>query len=250
MKIEICATSVQSALNAQKAGAQRIELCSELAVGGITPSYGLIKQVRNEISIPVFVLIRPRSGDFVYSEFEFEAMKTDIEICKELGCAGIVSGVLKDDFSIDLNRTKELVELAKPLEFTFHRAFDLTPNPIESFEELIEIGVNRILTSGQETSAEIGIDLLVKLKELAQDKLTILPGGGINSDNVHLFKEKGFKEIHASASSIWKESPKPKISMNSEKFWDETKLFVSEEEIIKKLTDNFVMDSNLDKAQK
>ena len=250
MKTEICATSVQSALNAQRAGAQRIELCTELAVGGITPSYGLIKQVRNEISIPVFVLIRPRSGDFVYSDEEFEIIKKDIQLCKDSGCAGIVSGVLKEDNSIDLIRTKELIKLSKPMTFTFHRGFDLTPNPIESFEELIEIGVNRILTSGQENSAEKGIDLLVKLKDLAQNRLTILPGGGINSDNVHLFKEKGFKEIHASASSIWKESPKPKISMNSEKFWDETKLFVSEEEIIKKLKDNFVMDSNLDKAQK
>lgn len=235
MKIEICATSVQSALNAQKAGAQRIELCSELAVGGITPSYGLIKQVRNEVSIPVFVLIRPRSGNFVYSDEEFEIIKKDIQLCKDSGCAGIVSGVLKEDFSIDLVRTKELIELAKPLEFTFHRAFDLTPNPIESFEELIEMGVNRILTSGQENSAEKGIDLLVKLKELAQDKLTILPGGGISAENVHLFRESGFKEIHASASSVWKESPKPKISMNSEKFFDETKVFVSDEEIIRKL---------------
>ncbi len=235
MLVEICATSVQSSINAQQAGAKRIELCSELAVGGITPSYGLIMQVRNEISIPVFVLIRPRSGDFVYSDTEFETMKTDIGICKELGCTGIVSGVLKEDFSIDLVRTKELIELTKPLEFTFHRAFDLTKNPLKSLEELIDLGVSRILTSGQETSAEIGIDLLVKLKELAQDKLTILPGGGINPGNVHLFRENGFAEIHASASSLFKESPKSKISMNSEKFFDETKVFVSDEEIIRKL---------------
>src|SRR5690606_11012184 len=118
---------------------------------------------------------------------------------------GIVSGVLKDDFSIDMIRTKELVELTKPLELTFHRAFDLTPNPIESLEELTEIGVNQILTSGQEISAEKGIDLLKKLKDLAKDRLRILPGGGIRPENVHLFKENGFMEIHASASSIWKE---------------------------------------------
>src|SRR5690606_3653295 len=129
----------------------------------------------------------------------------------------------------------ELVELAKPLEFTFHRAFDLTPNPVESLEELIEIGVNRILTSGQEISAEKGIDLLIKLKDLAKDRLRILPGGGIRPENVHLFRENGFTEIHASASSVWKESPKPKISMNSVKFFDETKLFVSDEEKIRKL---------------
>lgn len=237
MLVEICATSVQSAVNTQQAGAKRIELCSELAVGGITPSYGLIKQVWKEITIPVFVLIRPRSGNFVYSEVEFEVMKSDIKICKELGCAGIVSGVLKEDFSIDLIRTKELIEWSKPLEFTFHRAFDLTKNPLKSLEELIELGASRILTSGQETSAEKGIDLLVKLKELAQDKLTILPGGGISAENVHLLRESGFTEIHASASSLFKESPKPKISMNSEKFFDETKQFVSDEEIIRKLSE-------------
>lgn len=239
MLVEICATSVQSAVNAQQAGAERIELCSELAVGGTTPSYGLLKQIMKEISIPVFVLIRPRSGDFLYSDFEFEVMKTDIKICKELGCKGIVSGVLKEDFSIDLLRTQELIELSKPLEFTFHRAFDLTKNPLKSLEELIDLGASRILTSGQETSAEKRIDLLVQLKKLTENKLTILPGGGINPDNVNLFKENGFKEIHASASSLFKESPKPKISMNSEKFWDETKLFVSDEEIVKNLLNNF-----------
>lgn len=239
MLVEICATSVQSAVNAQQAGAERIELCSELAVGGTTPSYGLLKQIMKEISIPVFVLIRPRSGDFLYSDFEFEVMKTDIKICKELGCKGIVSGVLNEDFSIDLLRTQELIELSKPLEFTFHRAFDLTKNPLKSLEELIDLGASRILTSGQETSAEKRIDLLVQLKKLTENKLTILPGGGINPDNVNLFKENGFKEIHASASSLFKESPKPKISMNSEKFWDETKLFVSDEEIVKNLLNNF-----------
>lgn len=235
MLLEICATSVESAVNVQKGGAQRIELCSELVVGGITPSYGLLKAVLKKVSLPVFVLVRPRSGNFVYSDEEFEIIKNDIRISKELGCAGIVSGVLKDDFSVDLIRVKELVELAKPLEFTFHRAFDLTPNPVESLEELIEIGVNRILTSGQEISAEKGIDLLIKLKDLAKDRLRILPGGGIRPENVHLFRENGFTEIHASASSVWKESPKPKISMNSVKFFDETKLFVSDEEKIRKL---------------
>jgi len=235
MEIEICTTSFQSAKNAELAGAGRIELCSELAVGGITPSYGLLEAVLKKVSLQVFVLVRPRSGNFVYSDEEFEIIKNDIRISKELGCAGIVSGVLKDDFSIDLIRTKELVELAKPLEFTFHRAFDLTPNPVESLEELIEIGVNRILTSGKEISAEKGIDLLKKLKDLAKNRLRILPGGGIRPENVHLFKENGFKEIHASASSVWKESPKPKIPMNSEQFFDETKLFVSDEEKIRKL---------------
>lgn len=235
MLVEICATSVQSAVNAGKGGAGRIELCSELTVGGITPSYGLLKEVLKNCPLPVFVLVRPRGGDFVYSDEEFEVMKSDIEICKELGCAGIVSGVLNADDSIDLIRTKELVELAKSLEFTFHRAFDLTNEPMKSLKELIEMGVGRILTSGQKASAEKGLDLLIQLRESAQNKLSILPGGGINPGNVHLFRENGFEEIHASASSLYKEYPKPKISMNSEKFFDETKVFVSGLEGIKEL---------------
>lgn len=235
MKIEICANSVQSAINAEKADADRIELCSELAVGGITPSYGLIKEVLSKISIPVFVLIRPRSGNFIYSNDEFEIIKNDILICKELGCAGIVSGILNKDNSIDLIRTKELIELSKPLEFTFHRAFDLVENPIEALQQLIEIGANRILTSGQENSVGNGLDLLIELKNKTNNKLIIMPGGGINADNVHLFKENGFAEIHASASSVYHEDEPFKIKLNSEKFFDETKLFESDTQKIKKL---------------
>ena len=124
MKLEICANSYQSASNAEKAGAHRIELCAELAVGGITPSYGLLKKVMHDLTIPVHVLIRPRSGDFTYSDAEFQIMKENILICKELGVTGIVSGVLKLDNTIDIERTKELVAVAKPMNFTFHRAFD------------------------------------------------------------------------------------------------------------------------------
>lgn len=235
MVVEICATSVESAINAERGGADRIELCSELGVGGITPSYGLIQHVLAKTNIPIFVLIRPRSGNFVYSDEEFELMKMDIEICKNLGCKGIVSGVLHEDFSIDIERTSELIQLSKPLEFTFHRAFDLSPNPFESLEKLIKLGVNRLLTSGQETSVEKGLNLLIQLKSQASDKIKIMPGGGINPSNLHLFREKGFKEIHASASSVWKENQKPKISMNSQKFMDESKQYISDEQIINEI---------------
>lgn len=202
MKLEICANSYQSAINAQKAGANRIELCSELSVGGITPSYGLLKKVSEEITIPIHVLIRPRSGNFCYSDDEFEIMKSNINICKKLGFSGIVSGVLNTDNSIDFLRTKELITLSKPLSFTFHRAFDGVSNPEKTLEILIEIGVDRILTSGLEEKAETGIEVLKKLQKIAQNKLIILPGSGINSKNVFLFKEAGFKEIHTSASKI------------------------------------------------
>ncbi|MFC0603797.1 copper homeostasis protein CutC [Winogradskyella pulchriflava] len=201
MLLEICANSYQSAKNACDAGAHRIELCQELSVGGVTPSYGLLKQVIDNLRISVFVLIRPRGGNFVYSEDEFEIMKHDIQLCKELGCQGIVSGVLNADKTIDLRRTKELVDLSRPLKFTFHRAFDEVVNPKEALEQLINLGVERVLTSGQKQSAELGIDLLKELHELSKGRIMILAGGGINSENASKFKEIGLKEIHASASS-------------------------------------------------
>lgn len=201
MLLEICTNSYQSAKNAQVAGAHRIELCQELSVGGITPSYGLLKQVTDTLSIPIFVLIRPRSGNFVYSEEEFDTMKHDTQLCKNLGCAGIVSGILNNDNTIDIEKTKELIELTKPLEFTFHRAFDCVENPIVALEQLIDLGVKRILTSGQETSAEKGLELLKQLKKQAKGRITILAGSGISASNALNFKEAGFNEIHASASS-------------------------------------------------
>jgi copper homeostasis protein len=208
MLLEICANSYQSAKNAQDAGAHRIELCSELSVGGITPSYGLIKQVIDTLSIAVFVLIRPRSGNFTYSEEEFDIMKHDIQLCKNLGCPGIVSGVLNKDNTIDIERTQELIELSKPLEFTFHRAFDCVENPQEALEQLINLGVERVLTSGLEASAEKGLELLKQLKEHVNGRITILPGSGINLQNAKLFKDAGFLEIHLSASKVVKNNSK------------------------------------------
>lgn len=205
MTLEICANSFQSAKNAQDAGAHRIELCQELAVGGITPSYGLIKQVLDNLEIPVFVLIRPRAGNFVFSMEEFEIMKKDIQLCKDLGCHGIVSGVLNSDKTIDLKRTKALIELSKPLQFTFHRAFDEVINPKLALEQLINLGVQRILTSGQKATAEKGLELLKALNEISNHRIIILVGSGINSDNASKFKDAKFEEIHASASSTMPE---------------------------------------------
>ena len=233
MIIEICANSYQSAINAEKAGAHRIELCSELAVGGITPSYGLIKKVIETLSIPVFVLIRPRSGDFMYSTEEFEIMKKNILLCKELGCAGIVSGVLNSDNSIDLKRTKELVVLSEPLDFTFHRAFDWVTNPLNEIEQLRAIGVDRVLSSGQENSAEKGISLLRELQN--KTSINILPGGGINESNAHLFKKASFSEIHLSASKHIQTIESPKISMNSSRLVSDTIVSYSDVDNIQRI---------------
>ncbi|MCK8481104.1 copper homeostasis protein CutC [Psychroserpens algicola] len=219
MLLEICANSYQSAKHAQDAGADRIELCSELAVGGITPSYGVIKQVVSELDIETYVLIRPRSGNFCYSEKEFEVIKNDIQICKTIGCHGIVSGVLKNDNSIDIERTRELIELSKPLPFTFHRAFDLVQNPKEALEQLIVLGANRILTSGQQPKAIAGIALLKMLKQHAQNRIIILAGSGISSENAAAFKTAGLDEIHASASEL--------ISTESSEYFSNTPQTVS-----------------------
>ena len=226
MKLEICANSYQSAINAQKAEADRIELCSELSVGGITPSYGLLKKVSEEITIPIHILIRPRSGDFCYSDDEFQQIKKDIQTCKELGFNGIVSGVLNRDNSIDIERTKELIQLSKPLSFTFHRAFDCVNNPKESLQQLIDLKVDRILTSGLEEKAAQGIELLKELKQLAKNRVIILPGSGINPNNILKFKAAGFEEIHTSAS---------KEVLNSSVFFDDTKQTVSSIEIIQEI---------------
>jgi copper homeostasis protein len=232
MLVEICANSYQSAINAEKAGANRIELCSELAVGGITPSYGLLKKVMNNLTIPVHVLIRPRSGDFTFSEDEFNIMKENILLCKELGIKGVVSGVLHIDNSIDIERTKELVEISKPMIFTFHRAFDWVQNPLDEIKKLEDIGVVRILTSGQESNAEIGLQNLIPFQK-STTKIMIMPGGGINQNNIKLFQENGFKEVHLSASSQTKTIEKPIISMNSNKHFDETQLATSDIQKIK-----------------
>jgi copper homeostasis protein len=232
MLIEICANSYHSAINAEKAGANRIELCSELAVGGITPSYGLLKKVTKELTIPIHVLIRPRSGDFTFSDDEFNIMKENILLCKELGVKGIVSGVLHLDSSIDMERTKELVAISKPMNFTFHRAFDWVQNPIEDIIKLDEIGIVRILTSGQENTAEKGLQNLIAFQKVAS-KITIMPGGGINKNNINLFQENGFTEVHLSASSQIKTIEKPTISMNSNKHFDETQISTSDVQKIK-----------------
>ncbi|WP_299188296.1 copper homeostasis protein CutC [uncultured Aquimarina sp.] len=239
MKIEICANSYQSAINAERAGADRIELCVELAVGGITPSHGLIEKVIQDLNIPVFVLIRPRSGNFTYSPDEFDVMKRDIRFCKSIGCEGVVSGVLMSDNTVDINRTQELIAFSKPLSFTFHRAFDWVPEPLASLKQLMNIRVDRVLSSGQEMTAIEGIDLLKNALQTSKSNLIIMPGGGINVDNVLKFKEAGFKEIHFSATSLKHIVQNQKIPMNSSHFFDDEIIAVSDYDKILKIKNLF-----------
>jgi len=233
MLVEVCANSLQSALIAQEAGVDRIELCSELAVGGITPSYGLLKAVREKINIPVNVIIRPRSGDFTFSDDEFDIMKANIVLCKELGFNGIVSGVLHADCSLDEIRTRELIVASGDLNFTFHRAFDWVRDAHKTLEVLESLGVHSILTSGQKTAAPLGLDLLEDLHKKAKNCI-IMPGSGINQNNVHVFKQKGFRAVHLSAARYCNTlMKKPEVPMNSASFLFEDGVAVSNLEILK-----------------
>ena len=196
MIIEVCAESYEYAVKAENAGADRIELCKDLHLDGLTPNYESAKRTIYTLDIPVFILIRPREGDFIYSDEEFELMKSDIIKFKEMGCKGIVSGVLNDDNTIDIKKTKELVELSRPLEFTFHRAFDKVNNPLNEIENLIELGIDRVLTSGQKEKAIDGLVLLKQLNSISKNRIKIMPGSGINKSNIVNFRN--FKEIHGS----------------------------------------------------
>ena len=196
MIIEVCAESYEYAVKAEKAGADRIELCKDLHLDGLTPVYETAKKTIDSLNIPVFILIRPRDGDFIYSDEEIELMKQDIVKFKEMGCKGIVSGVLNSDHSIDIKKTKELVELSRPLEFTFHRAFDIVSNPLNEIENLIELGIQRVLTSGQKNKALEGLELLEELKNISKNRIVIIPGSGISNTNFKKFNS--FNEIHGS----------------------------------------------------
>ncbi len=195
--IEICATNIQSAIAAQNAGAKRIELCDNLFEGGTAPSHGTLQIVRELLDIEINVMIRPRGSDFCYSDLEFEIMKRDIEFCKTIGVDGVVFGILSPDGNIDIKRTEELVNISRPLNITFHRAFDMTPDPFRSLEEIIELDIDRILTAGQKNTAIEGKEIIGKLISKADGRIIIMPGSGINEDNIlELKKGTGATEFH------------------------------------------------------
>ncbi|MDX2250388.1 MAG: copper homeostasis protein CutC [Bacteroidia bacterium] len=200
--LEICIDSLVSALAAEKGGAHRVELCDNLIEGGTTPSLGMVERCKKVVSLGIMVMIRPRGGDFLYDEAEFEVMKQDIAHAKNAGVQGVVFGILHADGRIDKDRVAELIRLARPLEVTFHRAFDMTPDPFEALDDLMELGVDRLLTSGQEAEAFQGIDLIARLVKYAGDKIIIMPGGGVNEKNVReIIRSTGASECHTTAKT-------------------------------------------------
>ena len=237
--MEICVDSIESALAAEKGGAHRIELCDNLMAGGTTPSIGMLQLIRRHINIDINFIVRPRSGDFCYSDFEFQVMKKDIEMAKEYGANGIVVGILKPDGEVDVDRMKEIIEISKPLKVTFHRAFDMTKDPLKSLETLISLGVERILTSGQESNAFEGVDLIKELVHRAGDRIIIMPGAGINELNIEeIINKTGVKEVHMSAKkrveSIM-EYRNSRVAMGGNLIVEEYDNYYTSEEIVRNI---------------
>ena len=201
--LEIASFTIESAIAAEKAGADRIELCDNPNDGGTTPSYGMLVLAKACLSIPVFPMIRPRGGDFLYTETSFEIMRKDVKLCRELGFEGVVMGMLTKDGNIDEMNVSKLIALAYPMEVTFHRAFDRVRDPFESLEKLISIGVQRILTSGLKPTALDGIELISTLVKQANGRISIMPGSGVRDTNLLEIKQRsGAQEFHTAARKL------------------------------------------------
>ncbi|CBK25107.2 uncharacterized protein [Blastocystis hominis] len=200
MLLEVCIDRVESAINAERGGAGRVELCDNLIDGGTTPSYGMIKTVKNAINIPVNVIIRPRGGDFYYNENEMQIMIEDILACKSIGVNGVVIGCLTKDGKVDMEKNRRLIEAARPLSVTFHRAIDMTVDLLEATRDCIALGVDRILTSGGCNTVMEGKETIKEMRKIAEGRLQIMAGGGVTATNIReLVEFTGIKEVHGSA---------------------------------------------------
>lgn len=239
VKVEVCAFSLESCLNAERAGAHRIELCSGPGEGGTTPSSGLVSLVKTKVSIPVYAMIRPRGGDFVYDEMEVETMLSEIDALKKIGVDGVVMGALRPDGTVDQELMKLLVEAAHPLGITFHRAFDVTSDPYRTMDFLVDLGIERILTSGLEANVDAGMGMLKKLVVYAKGRIEIMAGGGVRPSNVAELIGVGVDCIHLTAKSFRQGQqvyfPK-KVSMASE-IPDERSVMYSDPTLLKQVVD-------------
>lgn len=199
IRIEICTNGYQSVINAQNNGAHCAELCESLEVGGVTPSYGTLKKVASDMKIPVRVLIRPRSGNYIYNDEELEMMCSDIALIKELGYEGVVIGALDEKGNLDVEKIKAMMKAGEGMKFTFHRAIDACNNPLEALATLVDLGFDKVLTSGCRPKAVDGIDMIRQMQEKFGDKIRIMAGGGVNIDNVmKIINETGISNCHAS----------------------------------------------------
>lgn len=202
MELEVIGFDLASCLTAESQGADRIELCANPHEGGTTPSYGMIAVAKENTSIQLFPIIRPRGGDFLFSQLEFQSMIADVEQCEQLGCDGVVIGMLVEDGRVDVDRCAELIRYAGAMQVTFHRAFDRVKDPMRSMEEIIDLGCTRILTSGLHPNVELGQEMLRALVDAAGNRITIMPGSGVRSNNIlELAKFTGAKAFHSSARS-------------------------------------------------
>lgn len=238
IKLEIPIESVDGALIAQQQGADRLELCAALELGGLTPSAGLMCEIKKHISIPVFALIRPRSGDFLYTETEFNTILSDVLEAKKQGLEGVVVGFLNADGAIDVERTKTVCKLAFPMEVTFHRAFDMCNNPQLALEQIIEAGCARILTSGQKQDALTGVSLIQNLVAKTKGRITIMAGSGVRTHNVKEIIEKtGVIEVHTSAKTTKKSAMSyrnPSVNMGS-RHYDEFAIASVDEKMVEEI---------------
>jgi copper homeostasis protein len=202
MKIEICVTSIESITNAQNAGAHRLELCENYNIGGVTPSEQFLNEAIKVSSLPINVLIRPKGGDFIFNDQEYNLMINQINLFKAYNVKGFVIGFMEKDRTLNSDILSEFRKITKGFELTFHRAFDFLANQEESLELLIEKDFNRILCSGHELSAEKGLENLINYNKISNGRITIMPGGGVNLDNFQKFKNLSFNEIHLSAINL------------------------------------------------
>ena len=197
--IEIATSDFATTKSAMEGGADRIELCANLGEGGTTPSYGTLIQCREAFTVSLYPIIRPRGGDFLYTDEEFAIILNDVKLCKQLGYDGVVIGLLNSNGSIDTKRTSKLIEAAYPLGVTFHRAFDRCKDPFVALEQLIQIGCERILTSGQRPTVNDGVEMIAELNRIADNRIIIMPGSGVRKENIKMLAEKtGCVEFHSS----------------------------------------------------
>jgi len=233
--LEICVDSVHSALAAEHGGANRIELCSSLFDGGTTPSAGMIATIRHRVAIDLYVMIRPRGGDFCYTDDEFAAMKRDIATAKELRADGVVLGILNQDGDVDAARCRELLDDARPLKATFHRAFDMSRDLRQSLDDIIALGFDRVLTSGGEQKLQDAIPVIRRLRETTSNRIALMIGSGVNSGNVtELVSQTGVREVHASARHV---EPSPmryrneKVRIGTFPEWEYERAVADEKEV-------------------